>query len=106
VNPRAAAGMIAELQLGTGVLQQGLGDEDAEAQTLAPLDPAGDVWLADLVDHLWRIAGAVVMDGDLNPVLVPAQAHDDSLRGELRRVLQDVAETVLDFRAEEGGRRS
>src|SRR6195256_993642 len=105
-HDRAALRKLAVFQgqCRAGALQQGLGDEKAEAQPGRlvrgpyPLPPAGDEGLAQAVHDLGRKARAVVIDGDRHLVAAPFGRDLDALAREIDGVLHQIAEPIHDRR--------
>jgi hypothetical protein len=94
-------GPVGEAKPGAAALEEGLGDEETEAESAglrmlhrAALPPRGDIRLADAVDDLGREAGAVVDDLDDNAVVRPRRPDLDLAAREIDSVFDEIAEAV------------
>ena len=79
VAPVSRRARLASAIVAPGALEQGLGDEEAEAEPAAGLAgvarPAvGDVGVAEPADDVRRKAGTVIDDGDRDGVARPSRA--------------------------------
>ena len=104
--PLSGGSRLARTSLRAGALEQGLGDEEAEAEAaglavaavVAGAAAGGDIGLADAVDDAGGEARAVVDDGDGDLVGVPVGADLDLALGEIDGVLDEVGEALDDRR--------
>src|SRR5712692_11090402 len=90
-------GAIADDEGGTGALEQGLGDEDAEAEAAGSIRLSfahRNIGLADAVDHGVGESGPVVRNQDLDPVGVPVGRNRHLVVGEIDRVLDQIPQPV------------
>jgi len=59
---------------------------------------AGNIGLADAVEHGRRESRTIVANGHGDRLRAPGDAYSDAITGELYRVLDDVAQAMIEFR--------
>ena len=102
-NHRAMAGRrrIAGHERRPAALQQGLGDEQPEAEAraffrfgAAPAATRRHIGIADAAQHVRRKARPVVFDGDADPVAGEPRPDVDLAHGKIQCVLNEVPEAI------------
>ncbi|BAQ48319.1 hypothetical protein Maq22A_c27440 [Methylobacterium aquaticum] len=109
-RPGRGVDRVGERELCAGPLDQGLGDEQAEAEPRSPVGAGrrraagADIGLAHPQQHLRGEARSVVADLERDPVGAPARLDRHAALGEVDRVVDDVAEPEHHPRVAPAGR--